>query len=69
MNITAADLIAALEGIDPSTPIQIAYQPTYPLAAQITGITAGDNGNLTIEGFGESDYYQPSSPAGNLLDY
>ena len=69
MNVTAADIIAALEGIDPDTPIQIAFQPGYPIAAQITRIAADANGALTIEGFGRSDYYQANDLDGNLLDY
>ena len=69
MNVTAADIIAALEGIDPDTPIQIAFQPNYPIAAQITRIAADDNGTLTIEGFGRNDYYQANDLDGNLLDY
>lgn len=69
MNVTAADLIAALEGIDPDAPIQIAFQPGYPIAAQITRIAADANGTLTIEGFGRSDYYQPNYQEENLLDY
>ena len=69
MNVTVRDIISALEGIDPNTPIQIAHQPGYPIAAQITRIAADDNGTLTIEGFGQSDYYQRNDLDGNLLDY
>ena len=69
MNVTAADIIATLEGIDPGTPIQIAFQPGHPIAAQITRIAADANGTLTVEGFGRSDYYQASGQDENLLDY
>ena len=66
---TVADLIAALEGLDPETPVQIAHQPSYPIAAQITRVAADANGVLTIEGFGQSEYYERDDLDGNLLDY
>ena len=69
MQITVRDILSALEGIDPNTPIQIAFQPTWPLTAQITRIAADTNGTLTIEGFAGEDYYQRNDLDGNLLDY
>ena len=69
MQITVRDILSALEGIDPNTPIQIAFQPNHPITAQITRIAADDEGNLTIEGYGREDYYQRNDLDGNLLDY
>lgn len=69
MQVTVADIISALEGIDPDTPIQIAFQPTWPLTAQITRIAADEAGTLTIEGYVREDYYQRNDLDGNLLDY
>lgn len=69
MTTTAADIIAALEGIDPDTPIQIAYQPGWPLTAQITRIAADEAGTLTIEGYGREDYYRRNDLDGDLLNY
>lgn len=69
MTTTAADIIAALEGIDPDTPVQIAFQPSYPLTARITRIAADEAGTLTIEGFGREDYYQGNDLEGDLLNY
>lgn len=69
MIVTVRDILSALEGIDPDTPIQIAYQPSWPLTAQITRIAADEAGTLTIEGYGREDYYQANDLDGNLLNY
>lgn len=69
MIVTVRDILSALEGIDPETPIQIAYQPSWPLTAQITRIAADEAGTLTIEGYGQGDYYRRNDLDGNLLDY
>lgn len=45
---TVADLLEQLEGIDPETPIAVAFQPSYPLRGKLAAVTqmpATDPGN------------------------
>lgn len=55
--ITARDLIAALSELDPDTPVAVAYQPTYPLTAEITGVSREADGTATLLAYGEGGYY------------
>ena len=48
---TVADLLEALEGVDPETEIKIAIQPSWPLEASIANLRApefGERGPLWI---------------------
>lgn len=39
---TVADLMELLEGFDPMAPVRIAFQPNYPLAAEVAAVTQPD---------------------------
>jgi hypothetical protein len=46
---TVADLIAALERCDPSAPVSIASQPTWPFEYTIVKAEQADDGTVYIE--------------------
>lgn len=57
MSLTARQLIEYLEQLDPETEIRSAYQPSWPLEAQITGLAQNNPGEpVYLLAYGEGSY-------------
>lgn len=57
MNYTVADLIDLLANLDPDMEVRVAHQPSYPLSAELLGVTT------TTSREGEELVYLVAGPA------